>query len=177
MHKMKTLLIVASVLALALPAFAQEIEGAFVDLVDPAATELLPGEVMTMEFIVQNDSQDAEWITDVHIAFPDGFVLYPATMGYDEIVAGRPSWTMFVPPVDHTAIWEDNNGGYGEVWSTESTLVRIDVLVADVLWGCIYWHLWGDEWGADPHDVCGCIDIGFSPVRDASWSSIKALYQ
>ncbi len=173
---MKNLLIVLAILALAVPTFAREIEGAYVDLVSPAADELVPGETMTLQFIVQNDSQDAEWITDVHIAFPDGFVLHQSTMAYDDIVPGRPSWDMYVPPVDHTAIYEDNNGGYGEVWDIEMTYVYIDVTVPDQLYGCIYWSLWGDEWGGEPHWVCGCIDIGFSPVETVTWGAIKAMY-
>jgi hypothetical protein len=174
---MKKLLIAIAILAIAAPAMAREIEGAFVDLVDPAANELIPGATMTLKFIVQNDSSDAEWLTDVHIAFPDGFVLHESTMAYDMIVAGRPSWDQYVPPVDHTAIWEDNNGGWGEVYSTEFTHVYIDVTIPDQLYGCIYWSLWGDEYGDEPHWVCGCIDVGFSPVEDATWGAIKAMYR
>ncbi len=174
---MRTLLVLFAIAILAIPAWAgREIENAEVTLVAP--TSMAPNTIYTFEFWVQNASSDAEWITNVEISFPDGFTLYPETMGFDEIVAGRPSWDMYVPPIDHTAIWEDNDGGYGEIYSLEGTMVRIDCLTPDTFYtDCIYWHLQGDLYGAEPHEVCGCIDFVVTPVEHVTWGSIKALYR
>ena len=174
---MRTLIVLLAIVVLSLPAWAgREIEGATVTLISPTAMTV--NHVYTFEFFVQNASSDAEWITDVQISFPDGFTLYEATMGFTEIATGRPSWDMYIPSVNHTAIWEDNDGGYGEIYSTEGTLVWIDCTTPDMFYtDCIYWQLKGDEYGADPHVVCGCIDFIITAVEEITWGSIKALYR
>ena len=174
---MRALIVLLAIAVLAMPAFAgREIEGANVTLVSPVSMTV--STTYLFEFWVQNDSSDAEWITDVEISFPDGFVLYEATMGFTEIAAGRPSWDMYIPPIDHTAVWEDNDAGYGEIYSTEGTLVWIECTTPDVFYtDCIYWSLTGDEYGAEPHSVCGCIDFVITPVEEVTWGSIKALYR
>jgi len=175
---MRALIVLFAILVLSLPAFAgREIEGATVTLVAP--TSMTVSTTYLFEFWVQNASSDAEWITDVQIAFPDGFTLFPETMGFDMIPSTtRPSWDTYVPVVDHTAIWEDNNGGYGEIYSTEGTRVFIECTTPDVFYtDCIYWTIYGDEYGAEPHSVCGCIDFVITPVEEITWGSIKALYR
>jgi len=174
---MRTMIVLFAIAVLAMPAFAgREIEGAQVTLMSPMG--MSPGQVYTFEFWVQNASSDAEWITNVQISFPDGFTLYPETMGFDEIAAGRPSWDMYVPIIDHTAFWVDNDAGYGEIYSTEGTRVFIDCLTPDTFYtDCIFWQLEGDEYGAEPHSVCGCIDFIVTPVAEVTWGSIKALYR
>ena len=172
---MRNLLIVVLVLALAAFASAREIEGASVELLSPGA--ISPGETYLFEFWVQNDSQDAEWLTDVLITFPDLWTVNTASMGYDEIAAGRPSWDMIVPE-GPTAMWLDNDGGYGEVYSTEGTRVFVEATVAGQLYGIpIYWCLKGDIWGDPPHEVCGCIDLQISGVEQESWTNIKAMFR
>ncbi len=138
---------------------------------------VVPGQTYTFTFTVQNNSTDGESIANVQITFPDGFTLFGGTMSFVPIVAGRPSWDMMVPTIDHTGLWTDNNGGIGEIFPNESTTVSIDVTVADVLYGIpIYWCVDGDGVGAEPHQNCGCVDLEVNPVDVTSWSSIKALY-
>jgi len=151
-------------------------DGAYVSLTSPAA--VVPGQTYVFAFVVHNGSTDGEYIANVQISFPDGYTLFPATMSYVPIVAGRPSWDMTVPTVNHTAIWSDNNGGLGEIYPTESTSVSIQATVADEHYGIpIFWCVEGDGVGADPHEHCGCIDLTVNPVEARSWSSIKALYR
>ena len=173
----RALLTILAIVVLVLPATAdREIDGASVTLISP--TSIGASEIYTFEFWVQNESSDAEWITDVEISFPDGFTLYPETMGFAEIATGRPSWDMYVPPVDHTAIWEDNDTGYGEIYSTEGTLIWIDCMTPDQFYtDCIYWTIDGDEYGDPPHSVCGCIDFVITAVESVTWGAIKALYR
>ena len=174
---MRNLLIVVLVLSVAVSAGARSVEGSFVELVSPAA--ISPGETYTFTFGVYNASTDSEWLTDVLITVPDGWGIDESSMSYVPIVADpiRPDWAMMVPD-GPTAMWLDNDGGYGELYGDEYTTVSVDLTVAAQLYGIpIYWCLKGDIWGDPPHEVCGCIDLQISPVEEQSWSSIKALYR
>ncbi len=163
------------VLAIACAASAN-LDGCLVMMTSP--TEVLPGGTYTFSFWVQNESQDGEGIATIQISFPDGYTIFEGTMACDEIVVGRPSFDMYIPPIDHTAIWEDNNGGTGEILPTEGTTVYIDATVADVSYGTpIFWCVQGDGTGDEVHEVCGCIQVAINPVEELSWTSIKALYR
>lgn len=170
-------LVIVLVLVLGMAGIATaDLGGSVVMMSSP--TEVLPGETYSFSFWVQNESPDGEGIAVVQISFPDGYTLFEGTMGCDEIVPGRPSFDMYIPPVDHTAIWEDNNGGAGELLPAEGTTVHIDATVAALTYGTpIFWCVQGDGVGDEPHEVCGCVEVAISPVAEQSWSAIKALYR
>jgi hypothetical protein len=173
---MRFAIVVACIVVFAAVA-AADMTGAYVSLVAP--TEVVPGHTYTFIFWVWNGSADGELLSNVQVSFPDGYTLFPETMGYDFIQPGRPDWDMTVPPIDHTALWTDGNGGSGEVWASEGTQIYIDVTVADVLYGIpLFWCVEGDSIdAAEPHEYCGCIDMTTSPVEASSWASIKTLYR
>jgi len=174
---MRSIAVALLVLAVALPAVA-EIDGASVSLISPAV--IVPGQTYTFSFNVQNASGDNEAIKNVVVSFPDGFTLFPATMTYVPIVPVplRPDWIMYVPPIDHTARWDDANGALGELFATESTVVTIDVTVATQLYGTpLFFCLEGDGTGAEPHQVCGCIYLSVSGVEPTTWTTIKSMYR
>ena len=172
---MRNLLIVVLVLALAASAGARSIEGSYVTLLSPGS--ISPGETYMFEFEVYNASTDTEWLTEILITFPDGYIINEGSMAFDEIAAGRPSFDMFVPD-GPTAIWSDNDGGYGEIYGNEYCYVRVEATVANQLYGIpIYWCLKGDIWGDPPHEVCGCFEIEVSPVEEQSWTNIKAMFR
>jgi len=172
---MRGLILSLLVLALAVPAAAFEIDGATVTLISP--TSVAPGGTYTMLFTVQNASSDAEWIVDIHISFPGG-VLDQSSMGHELIATGRPSFAMTVDPTVPKAMWDDNDGGYGEIYSTEACDVWVDWTAPAVFPGTqIFWELWGDVYGAEPHYVNGYIDLAVTAVDQATWSSIKAMYR
>ncbi len=173
---MRVLLIVAFVLTAAVPCSARDISQAYVTLTSPPGVS--PGETYTFVFWVQNNSPDSEWITDVAITFPAGFMLHDGTIGYTPILEMplHPSWDMYTD--ETTAWWVDNNAGYGELWNTEGTDVWIDATVPTASFEPqIFWELFGDEWGAEPHYVSGFIEIAATPVEPSSWTSIKALFR
>jgi hypothetical protein len=175
---MKTLAIVLLVLALTVPVAARDIGNATVTLLSP--TMVSPGNTYMFTFFVQNASPDAEWITNVEIHFPfgAGTSANQASMGYTFIATGRPSWTMTVWPTVPTALWADNDGGYGEIYSTEGTDVWVDVTLPAVMTGTqIQWELWGDLYGAEPHYVTGYIDVVVTAVEQQTWTAIKSLYR
>ncbi len=172
---MSRLLVVLLVLTIALPLTAREIDGATVTLVSPVS--ITPGATQTMLFTVQNASSDAEWIASVEIHFPGG-VLHQETMGHQMLAAPRPNFAMTVFPTIPTATWTDNNGGYGEIYSTESCDVWVDwTAPSPIVPAVITWELWGDVWGAEPHYVTGTIQLVVTPVEERTWSSIKAFYR
>ncbi len=141
-------------------------------------TEVRPGEACSFCFRVQNGSPDGEGIASIRMSFPDGYALYPETMACDEIVPGRPCWNMFIPSIDHTAIWEDSDGGTGEILAGEGTTIYIDGIVGIISYGTpIFWCIQGDGAGAGFHEVCGCVHIAVSPVEEISWTTIKSLYR
>ncbi|MCD4689914.1 hypothetical protein K8S17_00465, partial [bacterium] len=130
-----------------------------------------------MIFTVQNASSDAEWISSVEIHFPGG-TLNQATMGHEILSAPRPVFNMNVYPTVPTAVWSDGNGGWGEIYSTESCDVWVDWTVpVPVVPPIIIWELWGDGYGAEPHYVTGNIDLVVTPVEEATWTAIKVLYR
>jgi hypothetical protein len=166
--------IVVALLALAVSACARGLEGSSVELLSPAS--ISPGQTYTFEFSVQNASPDNEWIADVRVTFPDGYVISAGSMSYVEIVPGRPAFDMLVAD-GPTAVWEDGDGSYGEIWDDECCRVSVEATVAPQLFGVpIYWCLQGDIWGDPPHESCGSIDVRVTPVEASSWSAIKSLY-
>ena len=174
---MRNLLIVVLVLAVAVSAGARSIADSYVELLAPAS--ISPGETYTFTFGVYNASTDTEWITDVLITVPDGWTIDEGSMSYVPIIPDpiRPSWDMVVPD-GPTAMWLDNDEGYGELYGDEYTTVSVDLTVATQLYGIpIYWCLKGDIWGDPPHEFCGCIDLQVTPVEESSWASIKAMYR
>ena len=70
---MRNLLIVVLVLSVAVSAGARNMEGSYVEMLSPAS--IAPGETFLFEFGVYNASLDSEWLTDVLITFPDGWVI------------------------------------------------------------------------------------------------------
>jgi len=172
---MSRLLVVLLALTIALPLTAREIDGATVTLVSPIS--VTPGATQTMLFTVQNASSDYEWIASVEIHFPGG-VLHQETMGHEMLSAPRPNFDMNVWPTIPTATWTDNNGGYGEIYSTESCDVWVDwTAPSPIDPAVITWELWGDVYGAEPHYVTGSIQLVVTPVEQRTWSSIKAFYR
>lgn len=171
---MRNLLMLMAVLSLTAIAPAREIEYSYVALTSPG--RIAGGQTYTFVFRVQNSSSDSECIADVALHFPDGFTKHPQTMGFTELEPGRPSWDMYV--TNGTCWWVDNDGGLGEIYATEATDIWIDATVPHQIMGTtVFWELWGDGSGADPHHVCGCIELLVSPVTDVTWTSIKAVFR
>jgi hypothetical protein len=174
----RLVVVTAAMLAALAGAVVAEIDGAYVAILSP--TEVVPGQTYMFRFWVQNASSDGEAIANVQISFPDGYTLNESSMYYVPITADplRPNWSMSIPPVDHTGVWLDQNGGTGELYANEGTEVGIEVQVASQLYDIpIYWCLDGDGNGAEPHRTCGCIDLAVNAVETTSWSSIKSLYR
>lgn len=171
-------IVVAALIGFVATAAFAEVENADVALLSPAEVSI--GATQTFTFVVTCASSDGEAVCDVHISFPDGFTLHEPTMAYVPLSMDplRPDWAMYVPPVDHTAIWEDANEGIGELCAAEGCQVSIDVTAPVELTGTpVFWCVFGDGTGDEPHNACGCVDLDYTPVTETSWTSVKALYR
>ena len=160
------ILVLASVSAWA------SLDGSVVLLANPIG--LIDGNTYyTFAFWVDNGSYSSEYIRTVTITFPYGLAAYYSwTMGFDEIVAGRPDFNMSVSITECT--WSDAYSG--GVHMLEDTFIWVDGTtfpsIPQGAVGYIHWRLdgnWGDT-------VEGDIQF-FTPVEASSWGSIKAMYR
>lgn len=176
---MRSVLVFVVLLTIVLPASAG-ITDACVRLLDDYW--LQPGVSMLIEMrVCYPDSGRGECLSDVQVKFNHPIILYPETIGYSEIEAGRPSWDAYVEEGVYTggrACWDDSNGAPGEVCPGESTAVWIGATVEATeqrpqSWPIdVHWELYGDQGG----HVDGWHVI-WTPVEETSWGYIKALYR
>ncbi len=115
-----------------------------------------PGNSYTLTFTVTNGSSDAEWLTDISIAFPAGVIVNGST---DFEGGSAPLVTNNETGDGVTVTWVDGNGGYGNIHGNESATATVDITVSSAFGGdmTLNWHLVGDQWGSDPHELDGQI--------------------
>lgn len=168
---MRLTCLVGLALAATVVSVSADLAGSSVELVEPS-TPIDPGEVYTFVFRVARDWSDDESVVGVAILFPGGFVPDMATMGYAEIVPGRPMFDTMVYGV--VAAWADNTED-GGIHMGEAADVWVDVTVNEAFDPGITiqldWSLTGGSGGSNS----GTCDIS-TPVESRSWSGIKALY-
>ena len=167
-----TRLISVLVLVLVAASAWASLDGSVVLLANPIG--LIDGDTYyTFAFWVDNGSYSSEHIRKVAITFPyELAVCYSSTMGFDEIVSGRPDFSMSVFSSECT--WSDSfNGG---IHMLEDTSIWVDATtfpdIPQGAVGYIHWRLDGN-WGST---VEGDIQF-FTPVENRSWGSIKAMYR
>ena len=110
----KLLLTLILVVLVALPALAdRSMAGGTCDILSPAF--LVPGDVNIIEFLITNNSPDAEWTVDVIFTFPECFEI---TGGWYDGSVSNPtaSFDFVIDNNMHTASFLDNDGGYGEIY-------------------------------------------------------------
>jgi len=139
--------------------YTKEIDGASIYTNDAYQ----PGSSGTLTFNLQNASSDAEWLDACTITFPTGVTVdNPAS---DFVVAATPTHYLAsngetgAGPV--TLTWFDDNGGYGNLYSSEMGEATIDLTFDASLSGNLPfdWTISGDDYGSPPHDVSGTSEI------------------
>jgi hypothetical protein len=165
--------IVAALIVCSAACALADLEGSTVELVEPAEP-VDPDVTYTFTFRVCRDASSEEVVTDVVIMFcPSDLTLYGETMGYDEIVPGRPSFEQLNElGVAHWSEVSETGG----IHAGESTLLWIDVHTGEdtppASQGLISWSVLGADGG---------INIGhlyfYTPVEARTWSAIKSLYR
>ena len=148
------------------------IDGSTVTLLSPL-TFLDSSTLYQFVFNVDNGSYSSEYIRTIRIVFPYGLGTYSqASMGYDEIVYGRPSFSTSVSVT--TCTWSDTYSG--GIHMMEDCDIWVQCLtfpnVPQDAFAYIAWELEGN-WG---DTESGSIMI-LTPVEQQSWGSIKALYR
>jgi len=169
---MRYVIIGAIIACAAVPSVA-DLEGSTVEIVQPVEP-VDPDETYTFVFRVSRDMSSTEVLVEVLIMFyPTSLTLYGDTMGYDEIVPGRPSFDQINQ--SGAAHWSDVSAT-GGIHAGESTLLWIDVHTgADTppaSQGALMWSVQG---------ASGSVNVGhlyfYTPVEHGTWSAIKALYR
>jgi len=137
----------------------REIDGAYI----AAQTDYKPGATMDIVFILQNDSQDAEWLDECTITFPTGVEVVsstdfevPATTKYLEYDGTTGDGV--------TVTWLNWDGGYGNVYSSEYALATMSLTFDAGFSGpiTIDYTISGDDYGDPPHDLSGSTTIGMA---------------
>jgi len=150
-----------------------DLTGATVQLLEPT-DPLGPDSVYTFVFEVSRDMSSTEAVTNVLVGLSYGseFTIISETMGYDEIVLGRPEFELI--DGDWGAHWHEVHDG-GGIHQGESTHVWFDLLTPeDPLPGasvCLDWILLGSQGGYNAGSI-----YAITPVESRTWGSIKALY-
>ncbi|MBU2626402.1 MAG: hypothetical protein KKG33_12655, partial [candidate division Zixibacteria bacterium] len=149
---------------------APEIEGAYIS----AGGDYSPGATMDVVFTLQNASSDAEWLDEATITFPPGVFVNSATNFV--VVTNATHYLQWDGTVgdNQTTVWFDHNGGYGNIYSTETAEATINITFDAGLAGPITmpYTISGDDWGGDPHDVSGVLVMNqVDPA--AGWLSVS----
>lgn len=176
---MKRMLIAIALVALAVsPALAdRDMTGGTCEIVAPETAN--PGDTVTFEFLVCNNSPDYEWTAAVYFTFPTCMTVIGGS--YDPTSAGGGTLTFDFTYNTNTAFFDDGDAGYGEIYDGDCGTFYVDVEIgAECECGpvLIHWEQIGDVYGAEPHFVEG--DVSFTlcetPTDDATWSAVKSLY-
>jgi hypothetical protein len=180
-------LLLSVVVVLLLAAVAQgDLSTSYIELL--SGGYYAPGVPETLAFRVHNNAPDGEAIMDIVIQIESYWVFWieDTTLVWDEIEPGRPSWLGTVdfatgcPDYCIALIFlADDNGVPGEVLPGETVDIRIGCVASQEECPAeisINWWFFGDQDGGSQGIFsvnCG----GVSPVQDATWGAIKALYR
>jgi hypothetical protein len=126
-----------------------------------------PGATMPMVLYVTNASSDAEWLDEATLDFPDGVTVVDAT---DLTVLDNDRFLTYDGSTGNGALvtWYDGDGGYGNIYDTETAATVVTLHFDSSLSGPIDipWTLSGDDWGSDPHDITGVLTLTMQTWAD-----------
>lgn len=175
---MKKLFLTLALLALvAAPAMAdRDMTGGTCEVLSPSF--LVPEAVNVIEFIVVNNSPDAEWTAEVVFTFPECIEI---TGGWYDGTPANPTADFDFSFAGTVASFVDGDLGYGEIYALgDYCLFYVEVIphcaCGDYL---VHWSQLGDIYGAEPHFIEGdvtvtvCDDVA---TQNSNWTSLKSLY-
>jgi hypothetical protein len=135
------------------------------------AQTYIPGETITWNFEVYNNSSDAEWLTDIGIDFPNGVNVTTATNftggSGDLVYNGNTGNAASVE-------WNDPNGGWGEIHGGETASAEVTVIINSNQTGNIVlnWTLTGDDYGSAPHQIAGSVTLS-TEIIPLDWVNLS----
>ncbi len=135
------------------------------------AETYIPGQIVTWNLEVYNNSSDSEWLTDIIIDFPTGVNVISAT----DFTGGSGDLIYNGSSGNGVAIeWNDPDGGWGEIYggetATASVTVSIDANQAGNL--NLTWTLIGDDYGSAPHQISGTISLSCE-ILPLDWAMLS----
>ncbi len=175
---MKRALLVAFILSLAaVPAFAT-LDGSVAVVYPPGGMN--PGDTVTFNFEVTNNSPDGEGVRELRITMPEDSNILSGT--YDDYGQGW-DFTVTVSGVYNNYIsFMDVDGDPGEIQPGESGFFSVEVYLLPNM-DCGPQHLdvrlFGDETGAHPHWIMqddNPWELCAVPTESSTWSVVKELY-
>lgn len=111
------------------------------------------GAIQTIEFLVWNGSMDAEWLDEIIITLPEGWVITEIWHRAGPNNYGSHLWFMQGQGTN-TARWF-NNQGFGVHYSQSDRYYGMKVWVPPTAGNVSMVDVWvrGDGWGMPPHDI------------------------
>ncbi len=161
-----------------MPALAErDMSGSHAEIIGPDIAN--PGDTVTFEFNVCNDSPDGEATKEVRFIFPQTINVLDGW--FDDGGAGWNFDFYTSGDYDETAHFMDGDGGDGEIQSGECGTFFVTAFInpnTDCGPISIRWKQYGDEVGDHPHWIDGYLTfvLCLTPVDDSTFSSVKALY-
>lgn len=147
----------------------RSIEGSYVEC---SEDEFTAGETTDWIFTVYNASTDMEWLTDVSISFPMGVTVNSST---DFIGgSGGPLVSDGTTGNGVTVHWYDDDGGWGNIHGDETAEAEVNVSISNGFNAPVNmdYHIIGDHYGAQPHEVFG--NMILNPTNEPiSWISLS----
>ncbi len=135
---------------------AREITGSTLSS-DPDS--FLPGWTGDYLLTVYNGSPDFEWLTEVSLNCPAGVTVIAST----DFVGGTGGALVSNQAAGDGAkiIWTDENGGWGNIFGEESATATVRLYFAPELSADLHipFVIKGDEYGNEPHQVTGKLDL------------------
>jgi len=133
-----------------------------------------PNHSYQFRFWVQNASPDGEAILSFWICFPDQYQFYPMSMGYEQIVDGRPDFMCGV----HLScpLWDGLSPSRPQILQYEGTLAWIEVYIPPSMDPGTPVSLDWTIAGTSGARVEGSVSF-FVAVQKTTWGSIKGLYR
>ena len=112
-----------------------------------------------LHLTIYNASNDDEWLDEATLTFPAGVTVNSST---DFIGGGAGPLESDGETGDGVTItWSDVNGGYGNIYASQSASSTVNITVDSGFSGDLDmdWTLSGDAWGSSPHDISGTLTL------------------
>jgi hypothetical protein len=121
----------------------------------PSPLDYIPGATIEYTLTVYNNSSDYDWLDQVTLDLPTGVVV----IGSTDFIGGEGGVleTNSATGDGVMLVWNDLNGGWGNVYGGASATAQVTLAFTGGAMGdlAIPFTISGDDYGDDPHDIAG----------------------